>query len=52
MSNPKITTDHYNTQMSLPLEVKEETSVSKRTLSPTFKPYQSSQSQTILDIEA
>ncbi|WP_442857389.1 IS1182 family transposase [Bacillus sp. FJAT-42315] len=37
--------------MSLPLEVKEETSVSKRTFSPTFKPYDPSQSQAILDIE-
>ncbi|MFK4997653.1 hypothetical protein ACI2OX_09510 [Bacillus sp. N9] len=51
MCNPKTATEKYNTQTTLPLEVKEETSKQKRQLSPTFKPYNNRQSFVIFDIE-
>lgn len=51
MSNPKITTEHCSTQMTLPLEVKEETPVKKGQLAPTFKPYNNRQSFFIYDLQ-
>ncbi|BAQ10201.1 transposase [Bacillus sp. OxB-1] len=51
MSNPKTTTENYTTQLTLPIEVAEETSVSKRRLSPTFKPYNNQQGFAILDLQ-
>jgi hypothetical protein len=39
MRNLAITTENYTTQMTLPLEVKEENVVTERQLAPTFKPY-------------
>lgn len=51
MSNPKITINEFNTQMTFPLEVKEETSVSKGKLTPTFKPYNNHQSFFIYDLQ-
>ena len=51
MSNPKTTTNEYNTQIALPLEVKEEIPVSKKQSAPLFKPYNNRQSFTILDVE-
>ncbi|MFD1708969.1 transposase [Siminovitchia sediminis] len=51
MSNPKITTNDYNTQMTLPPEVKEEAAVSQIRPAPKFKPYNNRQSFAILDVE-
>ncbi|MDQ0216806.1 hypothetical protein J2S13_003292 [Oikeobacillus pervagus] len=51
MCNPKITTENYNTQMTL-LPEKEEKKTSKRQLAPTFKSYDNRQIQAIFDIEA
>ncbi|WP_191567234.1 hypothetical protein [Metabacillus idriensis] len=51
MCNLTITTENYNTQSTLPLEVNEDSSSSKRTLAPTFKPYNNHQIQMIFDIE-
>ena len=50
MCNPKITNDNYN--IELPLSIEEtEVNVSKRQLSPTFKPYNNLQSFVIFDIQ-
>ncbi|WP_144463767.1 IS1182 family transposase, partial [Siminovitchia fortis] len=49
--NPKITNNEYNTQMSLPLEVKGEALVTKIHSAPKFKPYNNRQSFAILDVE-
>lgn len=43
MSNQMITPKNYNTQMTLPLDVKEEKAPAKRNLAPTFKPYDNRQ---------
>ncbi|ANB57730.1 transposase DDE domain protein [Anoxybacillus sp. B7M1] len=51
MSNQMITTENYNTQMTLFPET-EEKKLSKRQLAPTFKPYDNRQIQVIFDIEA
>ncbi|WP_369903342.1 IS1182 family transposase [Bacillus manliponensis] len=51
MSNQMITTENYNTQMTLLPEV-EEKKTSKRQTAPTFKPYDNRQIQAIFDIEA
>nr|WP_236546414.1 IS1182 family transposase [Anoxybacillus sp. PDR2] len=51
MSNQMITTENYNTQMTLFPET-EEKKPSKRPLAPTFKPYDNRQTQVIFDIEA
>jgi transposase len=51
MCNPKITTENYNTQMTL-LPETEEKKTPKRQLAPTFKPYDNRQIQVIYDIEA
>lgn len=51
MCNLSITTQHYNTQTTLPLEVIEENNVSKRTFPPTFKTYDNRQVQIIFNIE-
>src|SRR5690554_4239349 len=51
MSNPKITNENYNTQLTL-LPETEEKKTPKRQLAPTFKPYDNRQIQAILDIEA
>ena len=51
MSNPKTTNEHFNTQMTLPLVVKEETPVSKNKFTPTFKPYNNYQSFFIYDLQ-
>jgi len=51
MCNHTTTNEYYNTQTTLPLEVIEETHVSKRQLAPTFKPYNNHQSQFIFDIQ-
>jgi hypothetical protein len=51
MCNPKITTENYNTQMTL-LPETEEKKTPKRQLAPTFKPYDNRQIQVIFDIEA
>jgi transposase len=51
MCNPKITTENYNTQMTL-LPETEEKKTPKRQLAPTFKPYDNRQIQVICDIEA
>lgn len=52
MSNPKITKKEYNTQTSLPLEVKEETPIaSKEKFTPTFKSYNNHQSFFIYDLQ-
>jgi transposase len=52
MSNQMITTEDYNTQTTLPLDVNEEKSPTKRKLTPTFKPYDNRQVQVIFDVEA
>ncbi|MFS0616118.1 IS1182 family transposase, partial [Lederbergia ruris] len=52
MSNPKITKEEYNTQLSLPLEVKEETpGGSNEKFTPTFKSYNNHQSFFIYDLQ-
>ena len=51
MCNPKITTENYNTQMTL-LPETEEKKTPKRQLAPTFKTYDNRQIQMIMDIEA
>jgi hypothetical protein len=51
MSNQMITTENYNTQLTLLPETEEKKS-SKRQLAPTFKPYDNRQIQVIFDIEA
>lgn len=51
MSNPKITTEYSNTQLTLPLEVKEENSVKKEKVLPKFKPYNNKQSFFIHNLE-
>ena len=51
MSNPKITTEYSNTQLTLPLEVKEENSIKKDKLPPKFKPYNNKQSFFIHNLE-
>ena len=51
MCNPKITTENYNTQMTLLPEIEEKKTV-KRQLAPTFIPYNNRQIQVILDLEA
>jgi transposase len=51
MCNPKITTENYNTQLTL-LPVNEEKKKDKRQLAPTFKPYNNHQVQAIFDIES
>ncbi|MBO8178842.1 MAG: IS1182 family transposase, partial [Bacillus sp. (in: Bacteria)] len=51
MSNQMITTENYNTQLTL-LPETEEKKPSKRQLAPTFKPYDNRQIQVIFDIEA
>jgi transposase len=51
MSN-QITTEDYNTQTTLPLDVNEEKSPTKRKLTPTFRPYDNRQVQVIFDVEA
>nr|WP_245934824.1 transposase [Anoxybacillus vitaminiphilus] len=51
MSNLATTNEHYNTQLALPLEVKEENVASKRQVTPTFKPYDNRQVQVIFDIQ-
>ncbi|MED0651188.1 IS1182 family transposase, partial [Aeribacillus composti] len=52
MSNQMITPENYNTQMTLPLDGKEEKTPAKRNLAPTFKPYDNRQVQMIYDIES
>jgi transposase len=52
MSNQMITTEDYNTQTTLPLDVNEEKLPTKRKLAPTFKPYDNRQVQVIFDLEA
>jgi Transposase domain (DUF772) len=52
MSNQMITTEDYNTQTKLPLDVNKETIPTKRKLAPTFKPYDNRQIQVIFDLEA
>ncbi|WP_339230226.1 IS1182 family transposase [Aeribacillus sp. FSL K6-2833] len=52
MSNQMITRENYNTQMTLPLDGKEEKTPAKRNLAPTFKPYDNRQVQMIYDIES
>jgi transposase len=52
MSNQMITTEDYNTQTTLPLDVNEENLPTKRKLAPTFKPYDNRQVQVIFDLEA
>jgi transposase len=51
MCNPKITTENYNTQLTL-LPDTEEKKKEKRQLAPTFKPYNNHQVQVIFDIES
>jgi transposase len=51
MCNPKITTENYNTQLTL-LPDTEEKKKDKRQLTPTFKPYDNHQVQVIFDIES
>ncbi|MGG1664664.1 transposase, partial [Brevibacillus sp. NRS-1366] len=51
MCNLSITPQYYTTQTILPLEVKEESIVSKKKFAPTFKPYNNRQVQVIFDIE-
>ncbi|WP_162139923.1 transposase [Bacillus methanolicus] len=45
------TNENYNTQLTLPLEVKEENIASKKQVTPTFKPYNNRQVQVIFDIQ-
>lgn len=56
MCNQMITTENYNTQMTLLPEpdvtVKKEIESSKRSFTPTFKPYDNRQIQVIFDMEA
>ncbi|KEF38794.1 transposase, IS4 family [Schinkia azotoformans MEV2011] len=51
MSNPMITTENYNTQMTL-LPETDEKKKPKRQLAPTFKPYDNRQIHAIFDMEA
>jgi transposase len=51
MCNHTITTENYNTQTTLPLGEIAESSSSKRTLAPTFKPYDNHQIQMIFDLQ-
>ena len=51
MSNSNITPEKYSTQTTLSLEVKEEATVSKKQLPPTFKPYDNHQSFAIFDVQ-
>ena len=51
MSNQVITTKNNTTQTTLFPEVKQERKASKRSLAPTFKPYNNRQVQVIFDIE-
>ncbi|WP_242694973.1 IS1182 family transposase, partial [Pseudogracilibacillus auburnensis] len=51
MSNPKITSDNYNTQLSLSIEETTTIPVTKRQLAPTFKPYNNHQSFAIFDVQ-
>ncbi|MFK4998269.1 transposase [Bacillus sp. N9] len=51
MCNPKTATEKYNTQITLPLEIIEQTPIPKRQLVPTFKPYNNHQSFVIFDIK-
>jgi len=52
MSNQMITTTNNTMQMTIFPEVKQEERTPKRSLSPTFKPYNNRQIQAIFDIEA
>jgi hypothetical protein len=49
--NLSTTDEQYTTQLTLPLEAIETIAISKRTLAPTFKPYDNKQVQMILDLE-
>ena len=51
MCNLTITTENNNTQTTLPLGEIKEIPPSKRTLPPTFKPYDNQQVQMIFDIQ-
>ncbi|WP_062104665.1 hypothetical protein [Bacillus niameyensis] len=51
MCNPKITTDHYNTQLTLSTDETRENDIPKRQLAPTFKPYNIHQSFAIFDVQ-
>ncbi|WP_053165689.1 IS1182 family transposase [Bacillus sp. FJAT-27238] len=51
MSNLAITTENYTTETILSLDVKEDNTVPKRKLAPTFKPYDNRQMQILFDIE-
>lgn len=51
LRNLTTTNEQYTMQTVLPLEVKEEKTVSKRNLFPTFKTYNNKQVQMILDLE-
>ncbi|EIJ80626.1 hypothetical protein PB1_09707 [Bacillus methanolicus PB1] len=51
MCNLMTTNENYNTQLTLPLEVKEENIASKKQVTPTFKPYNNRQVQVIFDIQ-
>jgi hypothetical protein len=51
MCNQMITTENYNTQLTL-LPKTEEKKTTKRRFPPTFKPYDNRQIQMIFDIEA
>ena len=51
MSNSNITPEKSSTQTTLSLEVKEEATVSKKQLPPTFKPYDNHQSFAIFDVQ-
>lgn len=51
MSNLSIPKDNYTTQMSLPLEVKEQKVSVRKSCPPSFQPYNNKQSQIIFDIQ-
>lgn len=52
MRNQMTTTEHYNMQLTFPLENVEEKIEAKRKLTPTFKAYDNKQMHMILDIES